>query len=143
MIRSSSSTCSRNGSRAWASPVMTATQPSCGMTLSLGAAMNATIACWKVLLPGNFEHPNLTVALLPLLRTYQEHYCGAVIPVAMAVTITLYRRNRFPGHSILSSVQSKTRPPEFFIISVIEISFPACKILAEGLPGRQRIHPKG
>ena len=45
---------------------------------ALGAAMNATMACWKVLLPGNFEHPSLTVALLPLLHYYQQRYCGAV-----------------------------------------------------------------
>jgi hypothetical protein len=43
----------------------------------LGAAMSATMDCWKVLLPGNFEHPRLSMNLLPLLAYYQQHYCGA------------------------------------------------------------------
>jgi hypothetical protein len=30
---------------------------------ALGAAMTATMDCWKVLLPGNFEHPALTMDL--------------------------------------------------------------------------------
>jgi len=45
---------------------------------ALGAAMGATMDCWKVLLPGNFEHPALTMDLLPLLTYYQERYRGAV-----------------------------------------------------------------
>jgi hypothetical protein len=44
---------------------------------ALGAAMSATMECWKVLLPGNFEHPALTVELLPLLTYYQQRYPGA------------------------------------------------------------------
>jgi hypothetical protein len=45
--------------------------------MALGAAMTATMNCWKVLLPGNFEHPRLTMDLLPLMEYYQQHYCGA------------------------------------------------------------------
>jgi hypothetical protein len=44
---------------------------------ALGAAMTACMDCWKVLLPGNFEHPALTMDLLPLLKFYQQRYCGA------------------------------------------------------------------
>ena len=39
--------------------------------------MTATMDCWKVLLPANFEHPSLTMDLLPLMNYYQQHYCGA------------------------------------------------------------------
>ncbi len=46
-------------------------------TAALGAAMTATMDCWKVLLPGNFEHPALTMDLLPLLKSYQQRYFGA------------------------------------------------------------------
>ena len=45
--------------------------------LALGAAMTATMDCWKVLLPANFEHPCLTMDLLPLLEYYQQRYYGA------------------------------------------------------------------
>jgi hypothetical protein len=45
--------------------------------VALGAAMTTTMDCWKVLLPGNFEHPALIMDLLPLLNYYQQHYCGA------------------------------------------------------------------
>jgi hypothetical protein len=44
---------------------------------ALGAAMTATMDCWKVLLPGNFEHPCLTMDLLPLMNYYQQHFYGA------------------------------------------------------------------
>ena len=43
----------------------------------LGVAMNATMQCWKVLLPGSLEHPLLPMDLLPLLAHYQRHYAGA------------------------------------------------------------------
>jgi hypothetical protein len=46
-------------------------------SVALGAAMTATMNCWKVLLPANFEHPALTMDLLPLLKFYQQRYCGA------------------------------------------------------------------
>jgi hypothetical protein len=45
--------------------------------LALGAALTATMECWKVLLPANFEHPSLTMDLLPLLHYYQENFYGA------------------------------------------------------------------
>jgi len=45
--------------------------------LALGEALNTSMECWKVLLPANFEHPKLTMELLPLLHYYQENTCGA------------------------------------------------------------------
>jgi hypothetical protein len=44
---------------------------------ALGAALNATMQCWKVLLPANFEHSSLSVDLLPLLQYYQDNFLGA------------------------------------------------------------------
>jgi len=44
---------------------------------ALGAAMTTTMDCWEVLLPANFEHPSLTMELLPLMHYYQQNYCGA------------------------------------------------------------------
>jgi len=44
---------------------------------ALGAALTATMQCWQVLLPGNFEHPCLTMDLLPLLHHYQQNFYGA------------------------------------------------------------------
>lgn len=45
---------------------------------ALGAAMNETMACWDVMVPCSFRHPTLTLDLPRILRTYQEHYPGAV-----------------------------------------------------------------
>ncbi len=43
----------------------------------LGAAMNETMRCWEILLPGNFIHHTITMDLLALLKYYQSQYPGA------------------------------------------------------------------
>jgi hypothetical protein len=70
--------------------------------------MNATIACWKGLLPGNFKHPNLTVALLPLLRIYQENYCGAVYSSCGGGYLYVVSEEPVPGafHPIIRAEQN-------------------------------------
>lgn len=71
----------------------------------LGAAMTATMNCWKVLLPGNFEHPSLTMDLLPLLEYYQEHYCGACYSSCGGGYLFVVSEEPVPGafHPVLRS----------------------------------------
>ena len=46
--------------------------------LGLGAAMNESMRCWEVILPGTVRHPTLTVDLLGILGFYQTRYAGAM-----------------------------------------------------------------
>ena len=76
--------------------------------LGLGAAMNATMACWKVLLPGNFEQPSLTMDLLALLRFCQEHYYGAAYSSCGGGYLYVVSEEPVPGafHPIIRTEQS-------------------------------------
>ena len=76
--------------------------------LALGAAMSATMACWKVLLPGNFEHPSLTMDLLALLGYYQEHFCGAAYSSCGGGYLYVVSEQPIPGafHPIIRAEQS-------------------------------------
>jgi hypothetical protein len=73
--------------------------------LAFGAALNATMACWKVLLPGNFDHPSLTMDLLPLLRHYQDHFCGAAYSSCGGGYLYVVSESPVPGafHPIIRS----------------------------------------
>jgi len=75
--------------------------------LALGAALNATMTCWKVLLPGNFEHPTLTMELLPLLRYYQEHSYGAAYSSCGGGYLYVVSEQPVPGafHPIIRTEQ--------------------------------------
>jgi hypothetical protein len=76
--------------------------------LGLGTAMNATMACWKVLLPGNFEHTSLTIDLLPLLQYYQERFCGAAYSSCGGGYLYVVSEEPVPGafHPIIRAEQS-------------------------------------
>jgi hypothetical protein len=76
--------------------------------LALGAAMSATMDCWKVLLPGNFEHPSLTLELLPLLTYYQQRYCGAAYSSCGGGYLYVVSEQPVPGafHPIIRAEQS-------------------------------------
>jgi len=75
---------------------------------ALGAAMTATMDCWKVLLPGNFEHPSLTMNLLPLLNYYQQHYCGAAYSSCGGGYLYVVSEQPVPGtfHPVIRAEQS-------------------------------------
>jgi hypothetical protein len=75
---------------------------------ALGAAMNATMACWKVLLPANFVHPRLSTNLLPLLQYYQERYCGAAFSSCGGGYLFVASETPVPGafHPVIRSEQS-------------------------------------
>jgi len=75
---------------------------------ALGAAMTATMDCWKVLLPGNFEHPSLTMDLLPLLNYYQQHYCGAAYSSCGGGYLYVVSEKPVPGtfHPVIRAEQS-------------------------------------
>jgi hypothetical protein len=76
--------------------------------LALGAAMSATMDCWKMLLPGNFEHPRLTVELLPLLAYYQKRYCGAAYSSCGGGYLYVVSEQPVPGafHPVIRAEQS-------------------------------------
>jgi len=76
--------------------------------LGLGAAMNASMACWEVLLPGSFEHPSLTMNLLPLLRYYRERFCGAAYSSCGGGYLYVVSEDPVPGafHPSLRAEQS-------------------------------------
>jgi hypothetical protein len=75
--------------------------------VALGAAMSATMQCWKVLLPGNFEHPSLTRDLLTLLEYYQEHTCGAAYSSCGGGYLFVVSEQPIPGafHPFIRSEQ--------------------------------------
>jgi hypothetical protein len=75
---------------------------------ALGAAMSATMDCWKVLLPGNFEHPSLTMDLLSLLGYYQAHFCGAAYSSCGGGYLYVVSEQPIPGafHPIIRAEQS-------------------------------------
>ncbi|MGB8214814.1 MAG: hypothetical protein WCE68_14755 [Anaerolineales bacterium] len=75
---------------------------------ALGAAMTGTMLCWKVLLPGNFEHPRLTMPLLPLLSYYQERYYGAAYSSCGGGYLYVVSDEEVPGafHPIIRAEQS-------------------------------------
>jgi hypothetical protein len=77
--------------------------------LALGAAMNATMECWKILLPGNFEHPSLTMDLLPLLRYYQDNFCGAAYSSCGGGYLYVVSERPVPGsfHPIIRTKQTQ------------------------------------
>jgi hypothetical protein len=45
---------------------------------SLGASMNACMACWEAILPQTVRHPKIAVDLGALLGYYQARYAGAM-----------------------------------------------------------------
>jgi hypothetical protein len=74
---------------------------------ALGAALSATMQCWKVLLPANFEHPSLTMDLLPLLGYYQEHTCGAAYSSCGGGYLYVVSEDPIPGafHPVIRAGQ--------------------------------------
>jgi len=74
---------------------------------TLGAALNLNMKCWEALLPHVVRHPLLQVALMSLLKAYQQQYPGAMYSGCGGGYLIVVSNKPVPG---ASRVNVRTAP---------------------------------